>query len=236
MRLLSVFLMMGLVSLPPFDAMAGGRAELAALSRAFDESVLRNDDDNAKPASVRKWTGPIRLAFTNASRAPGLVDATRKAIGLVAAETATITVVDVAADDGSANFVVSFDENESASGKRNCFARVWFKNWAIQRAELKINPAYGTSIDGCIIHEGTYAFGFLSHPHGADSVLSYVYKRRALTPVDILLIRTLYSPRLQVGTKPAAASQLACRILGELTQTAAADIEAVCADRKGPSI
>ena len=124
MRLLSLFVAASLVSVQPFAATAGGRGELAALSRAFDESALRNDDDdNAKPASVRKWTGPIRLAFSNASRAPGLVETTRKALALVAAETTTITVADVAADDSSANFIVSFDENESVSGKRNCFAR-----------------------------------------------------------------------------------------------------------------
>jgi hypothetical protein len=205
MRLsLSPFLA-GLVATLPIAAAADGRSELAALSRAFDESVLRNDDDNAKPSSVRKWTGPIRVSFKNAGRAPGLVEPTRKAITAIATETATITVVDVAADDATANFTVSFDENESSSGKRNCFARVWYKSWAINRAELKINPAYGSSIDACIIHEATHAFGLLSHPHGADSVLSYVYKRRALTPVDVLLIRTVYDSRLKPGMKPVPA-------------------------------
>lgn len=236
MRLFPLFVAAALVSVQPFSATAGGRDELAALSRAFDDSALRNDDDNAKPASVRKWTNPIKLAFKNGSRAPSLVEATRRAVAAVAAETGSIVVTDAAADDETANFTVSFDENESASGKRNCYARVWYKSWVINRAELKINPAYGSSIDGCIIHESTHAFGLLSHPHGADSVLSYVYKRRALTAVDVLLIRTLYDPRLKVGTKPAAASQLACRILGERTQTPAADIEAICIDRKGPSI
>jgi len=38
----------------------------------------------------------------------------------------------------------------------------------------------------------------------ATSVLSYVYKRSTLTPLDIHLIHTLYDPRMTIGLKPAA--------------------------------
>ena len=145
-----------------------------------------------------------------------------------------MTVLDVAIGD-SPNFVVNFDENESSSGKRNCFARAWTKNGGIYRADLKINPAYGSSIDACIIHEAMHAFGFLSHPHAADSVLSYVYRRRALTPLDRHLIRTLYDPRLAPNLAAQPASQLGCRILGERMAIAGADIDAVCGARKGPA-
>ena len=209
------------------------RGELTTAARAFDESALRLGDDNTKATGVRKWNVAIALRFANASRAPGLVEPTRKAIQVIAGQTPDIAVADAVVDE--ANFVVRFDENESASGKNGCHANVSSKSWAISRSELKINPAFGASIDGCIIHEAMHAFGFLSHPHGADSVLSYVYRRRALTPLDIHLIRTLYDPRLKPGTKPAAASQLACRILGERLQATASDIDTVCRDRKGPS-
>ncbi len=70
----------------------------------------------------------------------------------------------------------------------------------------------------------------------AQSVLSYVqHGQRSLTPLDQHLIHTLYDPRLQPGMAPAPASQLACRILGERLGAAAADIDAVCRDRKGPT-
>jgi len=209
------------------------RGELVIAARAFDESALRLGDDNARPIGVRKWRAPIALRFANASRAPGLVEPSRKAIQSIAGQTPDIAVADAAVDD--ANFIVFFDENESASGKNGCHANVSSKSWAISRSELKINPAFGASIDGCIIHEAMHAFGFLSHPHGADSVLSYVYRRRALTPLDIHLVRTLHDPRLKPGTKPAAASQLACRILGERLRATASDVDTVCRDRKGPS-
>lgn len=214
-------------------ANAQTRDDLATAARAFDEGALRRDDDNAKATPIRKRTGPIHLAFRNSGRAPGLVEPTRRAVRRIAVEAAVI-VEDVAADDPSADFIVSFDENESPSGKRNCLAQTWWKAWSIYRNELKINPAYAGGIDGCIIHESMHAFGFNSHPHGGDSVLSYVYKRSALTPLDIHLIHTLYDPRMTIGLKPAAASQLGCRILGERMESSATDVAAVCTDRKGP--
>lgn len=216
------------------DAIAQTRDDLATAARAFDEGALRSDDNNAKPIAIRKWTAPIRLAFRNPGGAPGLVEPTRQAIRAIAAETGSIAVTDVDTNDTTANYLVSFDENESPSGKRNCYAQAWWKAWAINRAELKVNPAQGSGIDVCIIHEALHSFGFLSHPHGADSVLSYVYKRRALTSTDVHLIHTLYDPRMTTGLQPAAASQLGCRILGARMGSSADDIAAICTDRKGP--
>jgi hypothetical protein len=220
----------------PFGTIANGqtRDDLVTAARAFDEGALRRDDDNAKPISVRKWAGPIRLAFRNPGSAPGLVEPTRRAIRAIAAETGSIAVVDVESADATANYTVRFDENESVQGKTNCYATAWWKAWTIDRADLKVNPAQSSTIDVCLIHEALHSYGLLSHPHGADSVLSYVYKRRALTPVDVHLIHTLYDTRMTVGLQPAPASQLACRILGERMGSSAADIAAVCTDRKGP--
>lgn len=96
--------------------------------------------------------------------------------------------------------------------------------------------ARNRDVDRCAIHEPMHTLGFNSHPHGAQSVLSYVYKaQRTLTPLDRLLIRTLYDGRLAPGTALAPASQLACRILGERMAAPVVDIDAVCRDRKGPA-
>lgn len=231
-RLAVPAVLLSMVFVPP-GAHAQLRDELEAGARAFDDGALRREDDNAKATPIRKRTGPIRLAFRNSGTAPGLVEPTRQAVRLIAAE-AAIKVNDVAADDPSADFIVSFDENESSDGKRNCFSLTWWKAWSITRNELKINPASGSGIDRCIIHEAMHAFGFNSHPHAADSVLSYVYKRRALTPIDMHLIHTLYDPRMTVGLQPAPASQLGCRILGERMGSSTDDIAAICNGRKGP--
>jgi hypothetical protein len=221
-----------LLLLLPIAARAQSRDALIEAARAFDEGALRANDDNAKPMRVRKWTSPIRLAFRTPGAAPGLVRPTGNAIRAIAAE-AGVIVLDVAIGD-SPNFAVSFDENES-SGQRNCFSQSWSKKGGIYRADLKVNPAYASSIDACIIHEAMHAFGFISHPHAADSVLSYGYRRRALTALDRHLIRTLYDPRLAPNLAAQPASQLACRILGERLAVSGADIEAVCSARKGPA-
>jgi len=113
------------------------RGELTTAARAFDESALRLGDDSARAIGVRKWNVAIALRFANASRAPGLVEPTRKAIQSIAGQTPDIAVADAVVDD--ANFVVRFDENESASGKNGCHANVSSKSWAISRSELKIN-------------------------------------------------------------------------------------------------
>jgi len=218
----------------PGLAAAQSRDMLADAARAFDESALRLGDDNARPTSVRKWLEPIKLGFDNPSTHPDLVRITRDAVRTIAIE-ASVPVVDLPAVAG-ANFVVFFDEN-GVNGKAGyCFAKNWWKSWAINRGELRINPTRMRDIDRCTVHEAMHAFGFNSHPHAALSVLSYVQKAQCtLTPLDLHLIHTLYDSRLNPGMKPAPASQLACRILGERLGASAADIEAVCRDRKGPT-
>lgn len=226
--------LMLMMCLLPVCASAQSRESLTDAAHAFDDAALRLDDNNAKATGVRKWTGPIKLGFIKAVRTPSLVEPTRQAVKQIALE-AGIEVIDLPSDSLNPPYQVVFDENESSSGKRNCFSRTSWRKWAIYKVELKINPAYGATIEGCIIHEAMHSFGFTSHPHDSDSVLSYRFKRRALTSLDKSLIHALYDERITPGLKPAAASQFACRILGERMGVGSADIDAVCRDRKGPT-
>lgn len=217
-------------------AQAQSRETLADAARAFDESALRANDDNAKPMPVRKWMSPIRLAFANPGAAPGLVDMATQGIKTVAAEAGVVVSV-LTANDSTANFLVHFDENGLNGKSGYCFGSAWWdKSKVINRGELRLNPTRIRDFDRCAIHEPLHSFGFLSHPHAALSVLSYVNKaQRTLTPLDSDLIHTLYDPRLAPGLLAAPASQLACRILGERMRSSATDIEAVCRDRRGPT-
>jgi hypothetical protein len=213
-----------------------GQTTLAEAARAFDEAALRASDDNSKPRPVRKWMAPIRLAFSNPSAAPALVEISRQGVRTIAVE-AGIAVMDAAQGDATANYVVLFDENGLRGQAGDCSANGWWnKDGVIYKAELRINPVRIRDIDRCAVHEPMHSFGFFSHPHSALSVLSYVYKaQRTLTPLDRHLIRTLYDRRLTTGMAASAASQLACRILGERMGSPPADIDAVCRDRKGPT-
>jgi hypothetical protein len=212
------------------------RSALADAARAFDESALRSEDNNAKPMPVRKWTDAVRLAFANPAAAPALVEVARQGIKTIATE-AGISVIDVPDKDPSANFVVVFDENGLNGKSGYCFGSAWWnKSRVIYRGELRLNPMRIKDFDRCAIHEPLHSFGFLSHPHAADSVLSYVtHAQRTLTALDRDLIHTLYDSRLTPGMPPAPASRQACRILGERLRASAADIAATCNDRKGPT-
>jgi hypothetical protein len=216
---------------------AQSREELTTAARAFDEGALRLGDDNARPTPLRKWpkTKPVILSFDNASAAPGLVELTRQAVKLQMAE-AGVAVVDREKGDKSSNYLVLFDENGFNGQSGYCWGSAWWsKAFDITRAELRINPTRIRDIDRCAVHEPMHTLGFNSHPHAALSVLSYTYKgQRTLTPLDLHLIHTLYDDRLPAGTKPAEASQAACHLLGERMASSAADIAAVCSDRKGP--
>jgi hypothetical protein len=208
-------------------AAAGPRDELSDAARAFDESVLRDQDDSTRQLALRKWKGPIKLAVRNPSRAPNLVQPAIKAIRTIA-EQAKVEVTEVEITDSGANLVVFFDDNEIYNGQLGCQAKAPTRNWLIERAEIKISPSFRGQIDNCIIHEALHAFGFYSHPHGVDSVLSYVYKRTALTRLDIYLIKTLYDPALRPGLAPLQASVQGCRILARLMASSEQDTREIC--------
>ena len=56
-------------------------------------------------------------------------------------------------------------------------------------------------IEACIWHELTHVFGFQAHPVGIDSAL---LAERRLTRNDLVLLRTLYDPRLARGPRSEA--------------------------------
>ncbi len=219
------------VALPLASGIANAtpRDELADAARAFDEAVLRNQDDSSQQVAPRKWMGPIRIAVRNPAKAPNLVPHAINAIRSIA-KVANIEVSEVE-KEVDANFVIFFDENET-NGKINCVAWARLKNWAVSGVDIKINPSYRGRLDNCIIHEALHGFGLLSHPHAADSVLSYVYQRSTLTPLDVNLIKTLYDPALKPGTAPLAASVAASQRLAELMSSSEADRQEVCSPRK----
>src|SRR5579883_1969334 len=220
-----------LVALWSSAAAATPREELADAARAFDEAALRSNDDSTQQLFVRRWPGPFKLAVRNGSRSPSLVAPSIKAVRAIA-DVANIEVGEVDISDKTADFILFFDENGKPM-KNNCEATIrWNGAGKLTHAEIRINPSLSTSLDNCVIHEAMHAFGFISHPHGADSVLSYVYKRTSLTPLDVNLIKTLYDPALKLGTAPLTASVQSCQTLAGRMASSDADRQAVCDPHK----
>ena len=208
------------------------RSELEMLARAFDEGALRVND--AVPAALAKWTGTLYYAPLNSNAQPSIERQVIKAVREMAA-IAGLELVVVDPDDKRANVVARFSENEGPSGSQSCYAQWWrTDDGKITRVEINVNFKSWRGIDRCIVHEALHGFGFQSHAHSADSVLSYVSGRSTLTQVDRLLLETLYDRRLPAGTEPVVASRTACRVLAEKINAAPPDVRTVCDARVGP--
>jgi hypothetical protein len=208
------------------------RSELEMLARAFDEGALRVND--SVPAAVAKWTGTLYYAPLNGSAQPSVERQVIKALREMAA-IAGLNLVVVEPDDKRVNVVARLSENEGPSGSQTCYSQWWrTDDGTITRVELYVNFKAWRGIDRCIVHESLHGFGFQSHAHSADSVLSYVSGRANLTQVDRLLLETLYDRRLAAGTEPVVASRTACRILAEKINATPPDVRAVCDARVGP--
>lgn len=217
-------------------ASADTKSELLAASHAFEQSALRLGDSDERLSRPIKWTTPIFYVATNASGSPTLERLAWAAARRIAA-IAGVPIEEVLNGDGRANFFVILTENEAPAmpgqaGAQTCYALQWWKAWKLTKVELYINFKNFSRIDRCAIHEVLHNFGFMSHPHGADSILSYVFNRRDLTALDKQLIETLYDPRMTPGLPRADAAKLGCRIMAAKIGAVASDIEAVCSARR----
>lgn len=171
---------------------------------------------------VIKWTGEIRYRIDgfayNAKAIDSAVAALRRQ-----AEIAGVKLRQVQSAD-EANFTITFDNVEvfrlgSIERRANCYMNANYdeSSGRMTAATLHVNLARPADIDRCIIHETLHGFGLLNHPHKLHSVLSYYTVRIAhdLTEADIVMLQTLYDPRLKPGMRRLQALQLAGDIIEE---------------------
>lgn len=203
-------LMRALLALLVLVGLAGGMAapirandarvdetRLTRLLQVFDEAALWHDGRTLVPP--RKWRARLRLQFVG-NPGEGLEHMVIEALehgaqlaGLVLERAgANEPTLVVRFDDASTYFI-----NGRAAG---CYATTrWNNRGEIVHAELVINYAARQMLRQCIVHESMHAFGFPGHPHGFDSVLSYVFRRERLTELDENAFRVLYDPRLRAN-------------------------------------
>jgi hypothetical protein len=185
------------------------RASLNEAVRAFDEAALYVND--AQPADLVRWTGPIFLAISDIEGLQQLAPEIEASVRTLA-EIAGIAVVRVGIDDPRRNFLVRAAD---PAGRAACRASVYSQAGHITRVEVELWRA-SRAIRRCANHEVMHAFGFRSHAHGAPSILSYQQRHQSgFSELDRLLVATLYDPRLQTGMKPAAGSAAACGIIAQ---------------------
>lgn len=126
-----------------------------------------------------------------------------------------------AKDGEEANFIFVFRDvaNFLLNGRRaGCYMTPSYNMLTghMLKAELQVNLS-SSGLDRCIIHETLHGFGLLNHPHKLHSVLSYYTSNFVydLTEPDIVMLQTLYDPRLKAAASRLAGLMLADGIIEE---------------------
>lgn len=198
------------------QARAADKAEkdVEAYLQTFYEAALWTGNGQ-QPGSIVKWTQPIRVRMTgpmSGSYADMVIERLRQLTDIAGLE---LTVLP--ANKTDENFLVEFvDTTQLIVGGQatNTCISTWRTNESgFTHAQLIINLNATFRLRRCITHESMHAMGFTGHPHASDSVLSYVYQREDLSPVDKMSLRVLYDQRLKPGTFQLAAMALARDIL-----------------------
>jgi hypothetical protein len=191
------------------------------------EDILRGFDASALSASredvayggtydpvgmIVKWQKPIVYRIEGLRSRP---EAINLAIATLQQQAALAGIeLRAAKAPSEANYTIAFG---NAAGynlgdrKAVCFITYNFNTSGhMQWAKLQINLA-APSLERCVRHEILHGFGLMNHPHRLHSVLSYhVGDHMAdITEADIVMLRSLYDPRIKPAMSRLAALTIA---------------------------
>jgi hypothetical protein len=158
------------------------------------------------PMFLVRWEGEIRVRFTG-SEAAGHRDYAFQALRDVT-QAAGIALRDVSAEENAAEIanldfeLVGLDElgQDPVSRQVPCKTMLQrVRNWRLEKVLIQ---ARARTIVFCAHHESIHALGIRGHPSG-KTVLSYFAPRRdVLMPMDRLMLKAWYSPRMKPGATP----------------------------------
>jgi hypothetical protein len=206
---------------------------------AFIDIALGNEYE-AKPGQLRKWTSPIRYALIHQV---GDHELHARLIATQMAHLAQLSGLDIgpAANAGSANFLVvlsgetqlkddlqryfgwnSATQREKFFRETVCLGVMRARRGQIVRgvAIIPVDRARARGkLVACVVEELTQLLGL---PNDSERVFPSVFNDRStdefLSPLDVVLLRMLYDPRLKAGMDPATVRPLAHQIATELIQ------------------
>jgi hypothetical protein len=187
--------------------------------RGFDASALSASREDVAYGGtydpvgmIVKWQKPIVYRIEGLRSRP---DAINLAIATLQQQAALAGIeLRAAKAPSEANYTIAFG---NAAGynlgdrKAVCFLTYNFNTSGhMQWAKLQINLA-APSLERCVRHEILHGFGLMNHPHRLHSVLSYhVGDHMAeITEADIVMLRSLYDPRIKPAMSRLAALTMA---------------------------
>ncbi len=172
------------------------------------------------PTRVVRWENDIRVRLTGVNVAAHR-EHTMGALRAVTQE-AGVKLIDVTDQPGqSANLTVEITPDTALEDNQPCATSLNF------RTETRIDSATvqmrGRDAWRCAYHEAMHVMGMRGHPAG-KTVLSYFpWKVDSLLPLDRVMLRSWYSPRMKGGMTPfEALPVLADELVATLPDKAAA--------------
>lgn len=187
--------------------------------RGFDASALSASREDVayggtyEPAGmIVKWQKPIVYRIEGLRSRP---EAINLAIATLQQQAAWAGIeLRAAKAPSEANYTLAFSNvagYDLGDRKAVCFITYNFNTTGqMQWARLQINLA-APSLERCVRHEILHGFGLMNHPHRLHSVLSYhVGDQMAdLTEADLVLLKSLYDPRIKPAMSRLAALNIA---------------------------
>ncbi|MEY2619120.1 MAG: hypothetical protein RL522_2122 [Pseudomonadota bacterium] len=157
------------------------------------------------PTRVVRWEGEIRLRLWGVNAAAHR-ETVMQALRTVTQE-AGVRLVDVTGQPGqAANLNVEVTLDTALEDKQPCATTLEFRHESrIDSATVRMR---NRDVWRCAHHEAMHVMGVRGHPAG-PTVLSYFpVKVDALMPLDQVMLRAWYSPRMRGGMSPFEALQV----------------------------
>jgi hypothetical protein len=152
------------------------------------------------PTRIVRWENDLRVRFTGvnvAQHREHMLEALRTVTGEAHLKLADVTGT---VDEQTANVIVEILPDTALEDNQPCVTFIDFKT------ETKIDSATVQMRDHdawrCAYHESMHVMGVRGHPAG-QTVLSYFpWKIDGLLPLDRVMLRAWYNPRMQGGMTP----------------------------------
>jgi hypothetical protein len=176
----------------------------AAMANEFDQGLATLWEvlwhQSGTPTRIVRWESDMRVRFAGVNVAQHR-DHTMQAFRAVTQE-AGINLIDVTGqpDENTANVSVEYTADTSLEDNQPCVTFLDFK------VETRIDSATvqmrNKDAWRCAYHEAMHVMGVRGHPAG-QTVLSYFpWKIDGLLPLDRVMLRAWYSPRMAGGMTP----------------------------------